>query len=385
MRVLFTTVPLHGHFFPMVPLAHALRTAGHDVLVAAPVNFTGVITEAGLPAVPTAPPLNFAEIMIKDRNGRPVAPAKSAAERHEIAGRAWGRLTARTLQRTLDVVDRWRPDIIVSEPSEHAGALAAASRGIPWIEHGWGISTMPECRPPAADELAAELSGLGLTALPEPDLHLHVCPPSMQRPHAPGSRNQRMRYVPYNGPATLPDWSLAERDRPRICLTFGSILPRFGSGDFRGLLTRIATALPGLGTDLVVGVEEQIAAAWQPLPPGVRSAGWLPLSLVAPSCDLIVHHGGSGSTLTALAAGLPQLALPQTADQFDNAACISVLGAGRQLLDDVTVEAILAACRELLTDPGYRKHAAALAAENASQPTPAEVVEVLHELTSTLV
>ncbi len=386
MRVLFTTVPLHGHFFPMVPLAHALRAAGHEVLVTSPAHFTGVITEAGLPAAHCAPPLRFADIMTIDRNGNPVAPAKTAAERHDAAGRAWGRLTARTLDRTLELVEQWRPDVIVSEPSEHAGSLAATLRGLPWIEHGWGVSTIPEARPPACDELAPELARLGLVDLPAPDLSLHVCPPSLQRPDAPGSRNHRMRYVPYNGPAVLPEWTLGERDKPQVCLTFGSLLPRLGFRDFRSVLAEIAAALPGLGVELVVGLENELAAAWAPLPPGVRSVGWIPLSLVAPACDLIVHHGGSGSMLTAAAAGLPQLALPQTADQFENATCLSNFGAGRQLVgENVTVDIIMNTCREMLADSSYRDRAAVLAAENAAQPAPADVVSVLHTLTSALV
>ncbi|MGI5288137.1 hypothetical protein ACQEVF_33035 [Nonomuraea polychroma] len=50
MRVLITSVPLVGHFFPMVPLAWALRCRGDDVLVACPAeHFSATVTAAGLP------------------------------------------------------------------------------------------------------------------------------------------------------------------------------------------------------------------------------------------------------------------------------------------------------------------------------------------------
>ncbi|WP_322752820.1 glycosyltransferase [Frankia sp. Cas3] len=386
MRVLFTTVPLHGHFFPMVPLAHALGAAGHEVLVATPASFTDVVTDAGLPTARSAPPLNFSEIMTVDRNGKKIAPARTAGERQEAAGRAWGRLTARTLDRTLELADRWRPDMIISEPGEHAGSLAAEIRGVPWIEHGWGVSTMPEARSPAREELAPELAHLGLPDLPEPDLHLHPCPPGLQRPQAPGSRNQHMRYIPYSGTAVLSDWILRKQDRPQVCLALGSHLARAGFRDFTAMLAEVAAALPSLGVDLVVGLEDTIESGWTPLPAGVHSAGWLPLGLVAPSCDLIIHHGRSGSMLTAVAAGLPQLALPQAADQFENATCITDFGAGRQLVgDNVTAELIVEACREMLGNPSYRDRAAVLTAENAAQPTPADVVSVLCTLIPALV
>lgn len=38
MRVLVTSCPNYGHLFPMVPLAWALRNAGHDVLAAVPAS-----------------------------------------------------------------------------------------------------------------------------------------------------------------------------------------------------------------------------------------------------------------------------------------------------------------------------------------------------------
>lgn len=48
MRVLFTTTPGRGHFFPMVPLAWALRCAGHQVVVAAPPQIAESVRAAGL-------------------------------------------------------------------------------------------------------------------------------------------------------------------------------------------------------------------------------------------------------------------------------------------------------------------------------------------------
>ena len=42
---------------------------------------------------------------------------------------------------------------------------------------------------------------------------------------------------------------------------------------------------------------------------------------------LVVHHGGSGTMLGALAHGLPQLRRPQGADQFLNAEALLPTGA----------------------------------------------------------
>jgi rhamnosyltransferase subunit B len=65
-----------------------------------------------------------------------------------------------------------------------------------------------------------------------------------------------------------------------------------------------------------------------PLPPWVRHARFAPLTELLPRCAAIVHHGGVGTTAAALAAGVPQLLLPNGFDQFDNAARVRRLGAG---------------------------------------------------------
>jgi len=55
-------------------------------------------------------------------------------------------------------------------------------------------------------------------------------------------------------------------------------------------------------------------------PPGVRVERYMPQHVVLPECAGVASHGGSGTALGALAVGLPQLCLPQGADQFLNAA-----------------------------------------------------------------
>ena len=62
MRVLVVTWGWRSHLYPLVPLAWALRAAGHDVVVAGPPDLVDVITGAGLPAVPVGRLLDFAAV-----------------------------------------------------------------------------------------------------------------------------------------------------------------------------------------------------------------------------------------------------------------------------------------------------------------------------------
>jgi len=70
----------------------------------------------------------------------------------------------------------------------------------------------------------------------------------------------------------------------------------------------------------------------RPLPDGVTHADFAPLSRILERCAAIVHHGGIGTTAAGLAAGVPQLVMPLSHDQPDNAARVLRLGAGERLM-----------------------------------------------------
>ena len=67
------------------------------------------------------------------------------------------------------------------------------------------------------------------------------------------------------------------------------------------------------------------------LPREVRHASYAPFSAVFPRAAALVHHGGIGTAAQALAAGRPQLVMPMTFDQPDNAARLVTLGVARAL------------------------------------------------------
>ena len=64
------------------------------------------------------------------------------------------------------------------------------------------------------------------------------------------------------------------------------------------------------------------------LPPSVRHFSYIPFSTVLPRVGAIVHHGGIGTASQAIAAGIPQLIVPFSHDQPDNAVRIRRLGIG---------------------------------------------------------
>lgn len=76
-----------------------------------------------------------------------------------------------------------------------------------------------------------------------------------------------------------------------------------------------ACAALGLRAVLVTPYAEQLPA---PLPPWAIAVDYVPFALLMPRLRAVVHHGGIGTGVEALAAGLPQGLAPFAHDQFDN-------------------------------------------------------------------
>jgi MGT family glycosyltransferase len=136
--------------------------------------------------------------------------------------------------------------------------------------------------------------------------------------------------------------------------------------------------LTRLPVDVLVAVGPGDPSALGPVPSSVRIERFVPQPAVLAHADLVVHHAGTGTLLGTLSAGLPQLVLPQGADQFGNAEALAELGAGRALTGDaITADAIEEHARFLLDDVHAREVARKVSAEIAAMPSPAEVVRQL--------
>src|SRR5438067_2529944 len=133
------------------------------------------------------------------------------------------------------------------------------------------------------------------------------------------------------------------------------------------------------------GVEPEPQAGNDPaelsaVPANATVERFVPQNEVLPRSSLIVTHAGSGSMLGALAHGIPLLAVPHAADQFENAAAVSAAGAALVVMpNELSGVAIRDAARALLEDPEHRDAARAIAAEIAAMPSAAQVAQQLEE------
>jgi UDP:flavonoid glycosyltransferase YjiC (YdhE family) len=238
MRALLTTHRGAGHFGPLVPFAHALRRAGHDVLVAAPRSAGPMVARAGLGFHPVeeADPADEAPIYERVRSASP--DGANELMLRDLFGRIRG---GAALPAMLEAVAGWGPDLVLHEISELAGPAAAARYSV------------------------------------------HV-----------------------------------ER--------------------------------------------------------------WVPQADVMPHAAAMVGHGGSGSTLMAMAAGVPMAVVPFFADQPYNARRIAQIGAGVALEGGVEAVAEMPrAIRTLLEEPRYLRQARRVAAEVAALPPVDDAVLLLED------
>jgi MGT family glycosyltransferase len=164
-------------------------------------------------------------------------------------------------------------------------------------------------------------------------------------------------------PADSPEW-LPDGDSPLVYMTFGSVAT--GLGFYPDLYRQAIDALAELPVRILVTVgRDADPAALGPLPPNVHVERWVPIAAVLHEAAALVTHGGSGTTLAALAAGVPMALLPLSADQPRNARLIDDVGAGIAL---ESVPALAGAVRTLLAGDRPARVARRIAGEIGELP-----------------
>jgi rhamnosyltransferase subunit B len=119
----------------------------------------------------------------------------------------------------------------------------------------------------------------------------------------------------------------------------------------------------------IIILDEVQRALWQTgLPDHVRVTGYLPYSRILPRAQVIIHHGGIGTTGQALRSGRPQLIAPYFVDQPDNASRVERCGVGHVLpLDRWTPRRLVAALQRIMDDDTLRARAERLASDMANE------------------
>jgi UDP:flavonoid glycosyltransferase YjiC (YdhE family) len=376
MRVLVATVPAVGHVLPMAPLIAAMVADGDEVTVAAHPTLAPHVERTGAALWPSGSdePTWFARLSARTRGapGDGLAPSRID---HYFVPRAFGEIgTDDLVDDVLACAESVRPHLVVAETYAFVGPLVAAARGVPCAQHLLGPLLDAEVLDLANDAVAPLWRTFGLEVPGYAGCYetatIRICPPSLDVATVPRGATLWLR------PAPLPLEGPRAMARPLVYVTLGTF---FSGGDvFRTILGGLAAE----DVDVLVTVgSDGDPGALAPLPANATVERFVPQASLLPGCAVVVHHGGGGTTFGALAHGLPQVVLPQGADNFTNARLLEASGASCTLLpDEVTGDAVRDAVRRALDDASMRTAAQALASSIREMPAPEDVAAALRAL-----
>ena len=390
MRVLCSTTAGEGHFGPLRVLAQACRAAGHEVRVAAPASFAGTVQRAGLDHVPFAEPSADAMHAVFSSLARMSTEQANATVMAEVFGRLDAQAAFPDVER---VVRAWRPDVVLRDPAEFASLAAAEAAGIAHIEVAIAVAALMEwglvhLTDPLAEleEVAGLTHGTLLQAAAVSPVFTLV-PEAMDRAVGPSAGTAppvrevvRFRATRETGPGRLPG-SWGDPQAPLVYVTFGTVAG--GLEHLREVFTstlRTLSALP-VRVLLTTGASAEVALA--DVPGNARVEQFWPQDEIMPLAAAVVSHGGFGTTLSALSAGLPQVVMPLfSTDQYLNAEAVSAMGAGVTIHGrPEATSAVAAAVLRVLSESSFSIRSGEIAEQIAELPEAADVVDQIGRIT----
>lgn len=419
MRFCLTALGTLGDVRPVVAVGRRLADAGHDVTLVTMADYARVVRSAGLATEPVQAPSS--DLWPAAGWARRIALAQPgvlyAALRRGYA--RVGPAIAAALLAGAEGADL----VVAGTATRKAVARLAASQGRPWAtlllapllpagrpEAGvlvppgfppsaaravsgtlWAMTTALGDGPARA--LAARLQAASGAAAPETVLVAAspvVSPPETALSDAPGrgagvlpGRVAPVRVVPTGWIATAgQDAPPADPglvtflggDRHAVAMSFGSCPSADPAADTRLLLAAARrVGRPVVLQDPALPSGPLGADAWNA--PGVDHA-WLHRRVAA-----VVHHGGAGTTMTALAAGCPAAVVPHLGDQPYYARRVAQLGvgvhAGRR---PFLTAGRLASAVERTLDPAVAERAARVGDRVAAEDGAGAAVAAIEEL-----
>ncbi|MEA2393756.1 MAG: hypothetical protein QOJ82_1647 [Solirubrobacteraceae bacterium] len=379
MRVLFTFAGGSGHVDPLVPFASAARAAGHTVAFAGRASALAHLRTQRFSAFDDS-----SDTATEPGTIAPLLELSLEREDRVLRNGFAGRVARARATEVLALCAEWSPDAVVCDEVDFGSMVAAERAGLPHAT----VLVIAAGSFVRADLIAEPLSALRAEhGLPhDPDLEMlsrHLVlspfPPSYRDPAFPlPATAHSFRPASLEPGGAAPNWLSRLPSVPTVYVTLGTAF-NLESGD---LFTRVLAGLRELPINLVVTVGREIGPReLGPQPANVHIEPYIAHAALLPHCDLVVSHGGSGSVIGALAAGLPSVVLPMGADQPLNAARCEALGVGLALdAFHATPEAVRAAVLAVLGEPSYRESAARIRDEIATLPGPAHAVPLLERL-----
>ena len=408
---LFTAWDGGGAVPPTLSLARALVERGHDVRVLGdPVLVPEIAATGAEPVTWTRAPHRTERTaesdLFKDWEARTPFGAFARIRDRLMFGRA-----ADVARDVLEELDRRPADAIVTEAMLGGSVIAGESAEVPVALISTTIDVVPaEGRPPLGPgfrpargrlgrlrdravsaagragwnrglpALNAARAGLALApaddaidALTAVDRILVLTSDAFDFPELPRHPKVRVVGPRLDDPAWAGELELPGGDQPLVLVGLSS--SHQGQDEVMRRAAAALGRLPVRGLVTTGPAVEPFSAA-----DNVTVVPSAPHAAVLPHAAAVVTHGGHGTVIKALAAGVPLVVLPMGRDQLDVAARVTAAGAGVRVKPKASPAKVAAAVREVLEQPGYRRNAEGLAAAIAEELTEDRAALELEEM-----
>ncbi|GAA1306160.1 glycosyltransferase [Streptomyces sanglieri] len=377
-------IPAVSHVLPSLEIIRELVARGHRVSYANDPAVAGLIEATGAEFVPYGSVLpvadnNWPEDPIEAMGvfldeGVQALPQLRAAYDHDpadlylydigaYAARALGEAQGRPLMQLSPTYVGWEGyDEEVAAPMwQLPGADAYRARFARWLAE-CGATTLEVdtfCGPPARS--------------------LALIPKAMQ-PNADRVDTDTVTFVGpcFGGRTDKETWTRPEGAGKVLLVSLGSAFtkqPEF----YRRCLAAYGD-LPGWHVVLQIGKYTDPAELGD-IPANVEVHSWVPQLAILEQADAFVTHAGMGGSSEGLFTGVPMIAVPQAADQFNNADRLVELGVARRIdTEQATAEALRTALTELVADPEVARRSALLRAEARAEGGTPRAADLIGEL-----
>jgi MGT family glycosyltransferase len=354
--VLLYTSPARGHLYPMMDVALALKEEGYHVIVQTLADEQNNVEGQGLHHAAIAEAIE-AKVLEDYRESNPIAQLKTTFD-------CWLTRAKHEIEDLRVTVSTYELDLLIVDANTWGAAAYAESLREPWVMF------MPYCLPISSPDTPA--FGLGFAP---PDHLLHrlrdrivnrftnralkpyidglnrlraeLSVPQLDRYEQIFDRPDRVLYrtaEPFDYPREnwpdhiiavgpglwapaheKPEW-LDALPSPRILVTVSTERQNDGA-----IIETAIQALSNQSGSLIITSAALDPADFTNAHSNVHIHKFLPHAEIIPEMDLVITHGGMGTTQRALAAGVPVCVIPWGRDQRETARRVEVSGSGTML------------------------------------------------------
>lgn len=411
MIIALTTHGSTGDIYPIIRLGVALQEAGHEVRFATSKPFQADVERAGVPYWRIAP--NWDHEDLRYWMGRLQKLRSPVAQLRELYKAA-----APYMEEIIDGMDETLEgaDCLVSSYLFPMNKAIADRRGIPFATYAFAHNTVPSRYMPPHEfprfrgmpqwfqqrwnrfcwkmgnvvvdtaintTISRQLKKKGLSPVKDffskpAELVLVAVSPNLMRPRI--KLHPRFQFIGYCRWQSAESPEVEERiqkftnARPVPILSFGSMV----YDDPEGFMQRLRQAWPA-ERKLI------LQPGWSGFKvpadcPNILEIGPMSHDQLFAHASVVIHHGGAGTTASALYAGKPHVVVPHIGDQFFFGDEIKRLGCGVRLKKQIWPEKLAEVVQRVEDNPNFatqaRQHQATLTTEDG----PTEAVRQIEQL-----